>query len=99
MYTYKAADYFGVDDLLTDEHKIVRSAIRDWVNKSVVPVIEDAAHKHKFPIHMMKELGELGAFGPFIPEEYGGAGMDHIAYGVIMTELDVPVASPLQWSK
>jgi len=88
MYTYKPVDYFGVDELLTEEHKIIRSAIRDWVNKSVVPIIEKAAHKHEFPLHFMKELGDLGAFGPFIPEEYGGAGMDHIAYGVIMTELE-----------
>jgi len=88
MYPYQASDYFLVDDLLSDEHKIIRSAVRDWVNKSVLPIIEEAAHKHEFPIHLLKEIGELGAFGPFIPEEYGGAGMDHIAYGVIMTELE-----------
>jgi len=88
MYKYKSADYFGVDDLLTDEHKIIRSSIRDWVDKSVCPVIEEAAQKHTFPKYLFKEMGELGAFGPFIPEQYGGAGMDHIAYGVIMTELE-----------
>lgn len=87
-YPYTPPDYFHLDDLLTDEHKIVRSAIRDWVTRSVVPVIDEAAHQHHFPRHFFKELGELGAFGPFIPEEYGGAGMDHIAYGVIMTELE-----------
>ena len=88
MYKYSPVDYFGIDELLNDEHKIVRSATRDWVNRSVLPVIEDAADKHEFPMYLFKELGELGAFGPFIPEEYGGAGMDHIAYGVIMTELE-----------
>jgi glutaryl-CoA dehydrogenase len=87
-YPFTSPDYFMLDELLTDEHKIVRSAIRDWVNRSVIPVIDDAAQKHYFPPQFIKELGELGAFGPFIPEEYGGAGMDHIAYGVIMTELE-----------
>lgn len=88
MYTYKPVDYFGVDDLLTDEHKIIRGSIRDWVNRSVIPIIEEAAQKHEFPQHLFKELGEIGAFGPFIPEKYGGAGMDYISYGVIMTELE-----------
>jgi len=88
MYTYKPVDYFGVDDLLTDEHKTIRGSIRDWVNRSVMPVIEEAAHKHEFPMYLFKELGDIGAFGPFIPEKYGGAGLDYISYGVIMTELE-----------
>jgi len=87
-YPYTPPDYFQMDELLSDEHKIIRSAIRDWVDRSVIPVIDEAAQKNEFHIRFIKELGELGAFGPFIPEEYGGAGMDHIAYGVIMTELE-----------
>lgn len=88
MYKYTPPDYYFVDELLTDEHKIIRSSIRDWVNKSVLPIIEQIAQKHEFPVHLIRELGELGVFGPFIPVEYGGAGMDHISYGVIMTELE-----------
>ncbi|RLC51365.1 MAG: acyl-CoA dehydrogenase [Candidatus Cloacimonadota bacterium] len=88
MYTYKPVDYFGVDELLSDEHKIIRGAIRDWVSRSVSPIIEEAAQKHEFPQYLFKELGEIGAFGPFIPEKYGGAGMDYISYGLIMTELE-----------
>ncbi|OQX76770.1 MAG: acyl-CoA dehydrogenase [Bacteroidetes bacterium 4484_249] len=88
MYPYTSPDYYLIDDLLTDEHKIIRSSIRDWVNKSVIPVIEKAAQDHKFPVRLFKELGDIGAFGPFIPVEYGGAGMDYISYGVIMTELE-----------
>lgn len=88
MYPYTPPDYFFIDDLLTAEHKIIRSSIRDWVNKSVIPVIEEAAQKHHFPIGLFRELGEIGAFGPFIPVEYGGAGLDYISYGVIMTELE-----------
>lgn len=87
-YPYNPPDYFQIDDLLSDEHKIIRSAIRDYITRSVVPIIDEAAHNHHFPAGIIKELGELGVFGPFIPEEYGGAGMDHIAYGVIMTELE-----------
>ena len=87
-YPYLPPDYFMMDDLLTDEHKIIRKAVRDWVTRSVIPVIDDAAQKHEFPLRFVKELGELGAFGPFIPAEYGGAGLDHISYGLIMTELE-----------
>ncbi len=87
-YSYLPPDYFQMDDLLTDEHKIIRKACRDWVTRSVIPIIDDAAQKHEFPAHIFKELGLLGAFGPFIPEEYGGAGLDYISYGLIMTELE-----------
>ncbi len=85
---YTPPDYYLTDELLTDEHKIIRSAVRDWVDRSVIPVIEEAAQNHRFPVHLLRELGEIGAFGPFIPEQYGGAGLDYISYGVIMTELE-----------
>jgi len=88
MYPYKSVDYFSVDDLLTDDHKIIRSSVRDWVNKTILPIIDKSAQEHTFPAHLIKEMGELGIFGPFIPGKYGGAGLDHIAYGVIMTELE-----------
>jgi glutaryl-CoA dehydrogenase len=86
--TYIPPDHYLVDELLTDEHRIVRSAIRDWVDRAVKPVIEEAAQQHTFPVHLIREMGELGVFGPFIPQEYGGAGLDQVAYGVIMTELE-----------
>ncbi len=86
--SFIAPDYYNVDDLLSDEHKIVRQAVRDWVDRSVKPFIEDNYEKAVFPRHLLKELGEIGAFGPFIPIEYGGAGMDYIAYGLIMQELE-----------
>ena len=81
-------DYCLVDELLTDEHKIIRDSIREWVNRSVIPIIDEAAQNHIFPQHLIKEMGEIGAFGPYIPEKYGGAGLDQVAYGVIMTELE-----------
>ena len=86
--SYKAPDYFQMDDLLNEEHKIIRASVREWVDRKVKPVIDKYAHKHEFPAYLIREMGELGAFGPYIPEEYGGAGLDYIAYGVIMTELE-----------
>ena len=85
---YNPPDYYLVDELLTDDHKIIRDAVREWVNRSVIPIIDDAAQNHIFPQHLIKEMGEIGAFGPYIPEKYGGSGMDQVAYGIIMTELE-----------
>lgn len=85
---YNPPDYYQIDELLTDEHKIIRESVREWVNRRIIPVIDDYAQRHEFPEYIIKEMGELGAFGPYIPEKYGGAGMDQIAYGVIMTELE-----------
>ena len=85
---YTPPDYFNVDELFTDEQKIIRSAIREWVDRSVKPIIEEHAHKHTFPKHLIREMGEIGAFGPFIPEKYGGSGLDQTSYGLIMTELE-----------
>lgn len=85
---FNAPDHYLMDDLFTDEQKVVCSSVRDWVNRSVKPIIEDCYEKAVFPGHLIKELGDLGAFGPFIPEEYGGAGMDYISYGLIMQELE-----------
>ena len=85
---YTSPDYYLLDDLLTDEHKMVRGATRDWVNRQVMPIIEDHFEQSKFPFHLVKELGSIGAFGPFIPVEYGGSGMDYISYGLIMQELE-----------
>jgi len=85
---YNLPDYFLVDDLLTDEQKIVRDSIRDWVNREVKPVIEELNQKHEVPMNLIKQLGQIGAYGPFIPEEYGGAGLDYISYGLIMQELE-----------
>ena len=85
---YTAPDHFLCDELFTDEQKIVRGAIRDWVDRSVKPIIEDYYERAACPVHLIKELGEMGAFGPFIPQEYGGAGMDYTSYGLIMQELE-----------
>ena len=85
---YIPPDYFQIDELLSDEHRIIRSAVRDWVDRAVKPNIESWAQHNEFPAQIMRELGELGALGPYIPEAYGGAGLDQISYGLIMTELE-----------
>jgi len=85
---FKHPDYYLVDELLTDEHKLVRESAREWVKKEVSPIIEEYAQKAIFPTHLINGLGEIGAFGPFIPEEYGGPGLDYISYGLIMQELE-----------
>lgn len=85
---FQAPDYYLLDDLLTDEHKLVRDSARAWVKREVSPIIEDYAQRAEFPSQIIKGLGEIGGFGPYIPEEYGGAGLDQISYGLIMQEIE-----------
>ncbi len=85
---FQSHDYYAVDELLTEDHLLAREAVRAWVKQEVSPIIEDYANRAECPTHLFKGLGEIGAFGPSIPAEYGGGGMDEIAYGVIMAELE-----------
>jgi len=81
-------DYFQIDDLLTEEHKLIRQTMRDFVKREISPSIEKWAQEAHFPPEIVKKFGEIGAFGPTIPEEYGGGGLDYIAYGIIMQEIE-----------
>jgi glutaryl-CoA dehydrogenase len=81
-------DYYLVDDLLSDEHKLIRETARAWVKKEVTPIVEDHCQKATFHKPWIKGLAEIGAFGPYIPTEYGGAGLDQISYGIIMQEIE-----------
>jgi glutaryl-CoA dehydrogenase len=85
---FQAPDYYLLDDLLSDEHKLVRDSARAWVKKEVSPIIEEYAQRAEFPKQIVKGLGEIGGFGPYIPVEYGGAGLDQISYGLIMQEIE-----------
>lgn len=85
---YEAHDYYLMDDLLSDEHKLIRDSARAWVKKEVSPIIEDYYERADFPKQIIPGLGEIGGFGPYIPAEYGGAGLDQISYGLIMQELE-----------
>ncbi|WP_047550111.1 acyl-CoA dehydrogenase family protein [Psychroserpens sp. Hel_I_66] len=85
---FEGPDYYNLDELLTEEHILVRDAAREWVKRDVSPIIEEAAQKAEFPKLIIGGLAEIGAFGPYIPVEYGGAGLDQISYGLIMQEIE-----------
>lgn len=85
---FEGVDFLELDDLLTEEHKLIRTSIRDFVKKEISPFIEDWAQKAHFPSEIVKKFGDVGAFGPQIPEQYGGGGLDYIAYGLIMQEIE-----------
>ncbi len=85
---YVQPDFYGIDDLLTEEHILIRNSVRDYVKRELSPIIEEYAQKAEFPQHILKGLGEIGAFGPQLPAEYGCGGMDYVTYGLIMQELE-----------
>jgi glutaryl-CoA dehydrogenase len=85
---FVSPDYYQIDDLLTEEQRHIREAIRNYVKKEISPIIEDYAQRAEFPQHIVKQLGELGCFGPTVPVEYGGGGLDYVSYGLMMQELE-----------
>lgn len=85
---YNPPDYYLMDELLTDEYKLIRSSVRKWVNERLMPLIEDYAQRAECPTHLIPEMAELGVFGPMLPAEYGCAGLDYVAYGLIMQEIE-----------
>ncbi|MCB0653853.1 MAG: acyl-CoA dehydrogenase family protein [Saprospiraceae bacterium] len=85
---FQSHDYYNIDALLAEDHLLAREAVRDWVKQEVSPIIEEHFEKAICPHHLFRGLGEIGAFGPSIPVEYGGGGMDEMAYGIIMQELE-----------
>lgn len=86
--TYDHPDFYNLDDLFSEEHLLVRDSVRSYVKKELSPIIEDCAQNNYFPSHIVKQLGEVGCFGPQIPSEYGGGGLDYISYGIAMQELE-----------
>jgi glutaryl-CoA dehydrogenase len=85
---FESPDFYNIDDLLTDEHKLIRSSMRDFVKKEITPFIEEWCQNAHFPYEIVKKFGEIGAFGPTIPQEYGGGGLDYISYGLLMQEIE-----------
>lgn len=85
---FQSPDYYLMDELLTDEHKLIRETTRAWVKKELSPIIEEYYEKAEFPKQLLKGLADIGAFGPYIPQEYGGAGLDQVSYGLMMQELE-----------
>lgn len=85
---FESPDFYNIDDLLTEEHRLIRSSVRDFVKKEITPYIEEWAQNNHFPYEIVKKFGDVGAFGPTIPAEYGGGGLDYISYGLIMQEIE-----------
>jgi glutaryl-CoA dehydrogenase len=85
---FQSPDYYLLDELLSEEHKMIRDSVRAYVKKEISPIIEDYAQRAAFPEQIVKQLGELGCFGPTVPVEYGGGGLDYISYGLMMQELE-----------
>jgi len=87
-HRYEPADYYALDELLTEEHKVIRQSVRDWLNQHISPYINEWAQNNSCPTHLVKQMGEMGMFGPSIPEKYGAPGLDEISYGLIMQEIE-----------
>jgi len=85
---YQHPDYYLLDELFTDEQKLIRDSVRAFVKKEVSPIIEEYAQNAAFPSQIINGLGEHGCFGPFVPQEYGGAGLAYTSYGLMMQELE-----------
>jgi len=85
---FNSPDYYQLDELLSDEQKLIRQSVREFVNTSIRPIIEKCAQENHFPKEMVKAFGNLGIFGPTIPEQYGGGGLDYISYGLMMQEIE-----------
>ncbi|MEP6735566.1 MAG: acyl-CoA dehydrogenase family protein [Chryseolinea sp.] len=85
---YEHPDFYAVDDLLSDEQKLIRSSMREFVKKEITPFVDDWAQRAYFPYDIVKKFGDIGAFGPTVPTEYGGGGLDYISYGIIMQEIE-----------
>ncbi|PVY43838.1 acyl-CoA dehydrogenase family protein [Pontibacter virosus] len=83
-----APDYYNIDDLLTEEHILIRQSLREFVKREISPNIEQWTQDAHFPSEIVKKFGDVGAFGPTIPAEYGGGGLDYISYGIIMQEIE-----------
>jgi glutaryl-CoA dehydrogenase len=85
---FQSPDYYLLDELLTDEQKLIREVVRNYVKKDISPIIEEYAQRAEFPEQIVAQMGELGCFGPTVPTVYGGGGLDYISYGIMMQELE-----------
>ena len=94
---FEHPDFYAIDDLLNEEQKLIRSSIRDFVKREISPYIDDWAQRAHFPLEIVKKFGDIGAFGPTIPTEYGGGGLDYISYGILMQVVAVVMIRHLRY--
>ena len=85
---FESVDFYNIDEILTDEQKLIRNSVRDFVSREISPNIEEWFENNHFPIEIVKKMGNSGIFGPTVNEKYGGGGLDYISYGLIMQELE-----------
>lgn len=88
MNVFRGVDFYQTDDLLSEIERMVRDAVRNWVTEKVVPIIDKHFEEGTFPMHLIPEMADLGVYGANLPEEYGCAGMNNVAYGLVMQELE-----------
>jgi glutaryl-CoA dehydrogenase len=88
MAAFRGVDYFDTESLLSEEERLVRDTVRQWVDEAVLPIIEQAYIERRFPRELVPQMADLGLFGANLPEEYGCAGLNNVAYGLIMQELE-----------
>jgi glutaryl-CoA dehydrogenase len=88
MAKFQGLDYYEIDSLLSEEERMVRDTVRDWVDSSLMPIIEEAYIERRFPKELIPEMAELGIYGANLPEKYGCAELNNVAYGLIMQELE-----------
>ncbi len=85
---FEGSDFYDIDALFSEEERMVRDTIRDWVEDRLLPIIGEAYVNQRFPTELIPEIGELGVLGANLPEEYGCAELNNVAYGLIMQELE-----------
>ncbi|GAB4300229.1 MAG: acyl-CoA dehydrogenase family protein [Ignavibacteriaceae bacterium] len=88
MQKFTGVDFYNIDSLFTEEELLIRDSVREFVSEQIIPIIEKHAREGKFPVHLISKMGELGFLGANFPTEFGGAGMNNVAYGLMMQELE-----------
>lgn len=88
MNKFSGVDYFDIEPLYSEEERMIRDTVRDFVDHEVIPIIEEYNRKSEFPLHLVSKMAELGLFGPTLPAKYGCAELNNVAYGLIMQELE-----------
>src|SRR3989454_7213815 len=87
MEKFRGVDYYGVEALLSEDERMVRDTIRDWVEAEYLPIVTEHHRAGTFPVHLLPRLGGLGVFGATL-KGYGCAGLNNVAYGLIIQELE-----------